>query len=138
MTTTRKGTPSASAAESTVAPTPVKPARPAAKRIAAPVVPTPTAKAAKHKKAKAEPEKSRQKLIRDSFTIPKTEVATLDALKLRAATLARPAKKSEILRAGIAALHLMSDKALLTALARVPSLKTGRPPVAALADSVKS
>jgi hypothetical protein len=72
-------------------------------------------------------EKPKQKLVRDSFTIPKSEYQLLDALKLRAAALKRPTKKSEILRAGIAALNAMADKALLAALNSVPSLKTGRP-----------
>jgi hypothetical protein len=76
---------------------------------------------------KAEPVKPRHKLIRDSFTIPKTEYVLLEALKLRAANLARPTKKSEVLRAGIAALNTMTDKAFIAALDRVPSLKTGRP-----------
>ncbi len=74
----------------------------------------------------AEP-KPKHKLVRDSFTIPKNEYALLDDLKQRATRLTRPAKKSEILRAGIAALNAMSDKAFMTALGSVPSLKTGRP-----------
>ena len=73
------------------------------------------------------PSKGRQKLIRDSFTIPKSEYVVLDALKLRAAALSRPIKKSELLRAGITALSLMQDKAFTAALDRVPNLKTGRP-----------
>jgi hypothetical protein len=76
---------------------------------------------------KAEVAKPRHKLIRDSFTIPKSEYVLLEALKLRAANLARPTKKSEVLRAGIAALNVMADKAFIAALDRVPSLKTGRP-----------
>lgn len=71
--------------------------------------------------------KVKHKLVRDSFTIPKVEYAVLEGLKLRAANLARPVKKSELLRAGIAALNGMTDKAFLTAINRVPSLKTGRP-----------
>lgn len=71
--------------------------------------------------------KPKHKLVRDSFTIPKIEYAVLEALKLRAAALARPVKKSELLRAGVAALNGMSDKAFLSALNAVPSLKTGRP-----------
>ena len=71
--------------------------------------------------------KPRHKLIRDSFTIPKSEYAVLESLKLRAAKLARPTKKSEVLRAGVAALSAMTDKAFLAALNGVPSLKTGRP-----------
>ena len=67
------------------------------------------------------------KLLRDSFTIPENEYAVLAALKERATHLRRPAKKSELLRAGIAALQAMNDKAFLAVLGGVPSLKTGRP-----------
>ncbi len=67
------------------------------------------------------------KLVRDSFTIPKPEYAVLDQLKQRAAGLASPAKKSELLRAGIKALAAMPDSALVDALRAVPAIKTGRP-----------
>ena len=77
--------------------------------------------------AAADAAKPKQKLVRDSFTIPKLEYAVLDALKLRAARLMRPTKKSEVLRAGIAALQAMSDEDFLAVVNGVPSLKTGRP-----------
>ncbi len=79
--------------------------------------------------AKAEKlEKNKKpKLVRDSFTIPKAEYLVLDDLKQRANKLTRPAKKSELLRAGIKALAALSDAAFLTALAQVPAIKTGRP-----------
>lgn len=67
------------------------------------------------------------KLVRDSFTIPKDEYAVIDSLKLRAAALAQPIKKSELLRAGLKVLAGMSDAALRDALKAVPLLKTGRP-----------
>lgn len=67
------------------------------------------------------------KLVRDSFTIPKPEYLILDNLKLRAADLKHPVKKSELLRAGIKALAAMTDVQLLLALKAVPALKTGRP-----------
>lgn len=67
------------------------------------------------------------KLLRDSFTIPKAEYAVLGDLKARAAKLALPVKKSELLRAGIKALALMTDTALVAALGQVPTIKTGRP-----------
>ena len=72
-------------------------------------------------------EAQKAKLLRDSFTIPENEYAVLAALKERATHLRRPAKKSELLRAGIAALSALSDKAVLAVLDEVPSLKTGRP-----------
>lgn len=71
--------------------------------------------------------KLKHKVVRDSFTIPKSEYAVLEALKARAADLKQPAKKSEVLRAGITALLEMNDKAFLSALHAVPVLKTGRP-----------
>jgi len=67
------------------------------------------------------------KLVRDSFTIPKTEFAVLEELKQRAAKLTRPVKKSELIRAGIKALAALSNAAFLTALNQVPTIKTGRP-----------
>lgn len=66
-------------------------------------------------------------LVRDSFTIPKAEYATLNELRQRSTRLAQPAKKSELLRAGIALLKSLSDQAFLEAMAAVPNLKTGRP-----------
>ncbi len=93
----------------------------------APVSKTVNAKTAKAvKPAKVEKPK-KPKLVRDSFTIPKAEYVVLDGLKQRAAKLTRPAKKSELLRAGIKALAALSDAAFLTALEQVPAIKTGRP-----------
>lgn len=78
--------------------------------------------------AVARPDKPRKnKLLRDSFTIPKSEYAVLEALKERAAKAGHPAKKSEVLRAGVKALSVMGDIAFLAALGAVPAIKTGRP-----------
>lgn len=111
---------------------PAKSAKPAAKkatpvRKAAPVAPAAPAKAASTTGAAKEARLKKPKLVRDSFTIPKTEYAVLDDLKQRAIRLAHPVKKSELLRAGIKALTAMSDTALLAALKAVPAIKTGRP-----------
>jgi hypothetical protein len=86
--------------------------------------------AAKAVEAPPQATTAKPRLVRDSFTIPKSEYAVLEALKLRAANLTRPTKKSELLRAGIGALHAMTDEAFLAALNTVPSLKTGRPKAA--------
>lgn len=67
------------------------------------------------------------KLVRDSFSLPKAEYASIDALKKRAMTMGVSAKKSELLRAGLMWLNGASDSALKAALAAVPTLKTGRP-----------
>jgi len=70
------------------------------------------------------------KLVRDSFTIPKVEYVVLEALKQRAAKLTRSVKKSELLRAGIKVLATLPDADFLSALEKVPAIKTGRPAVA--------
>jgi hypothetical protein len=77
--------------------------------------------------AAASAKPKRPKLVRDSFTIPKSEYAALQELKERALTVGHHAKKSELLRAGIKTLSAMTDKALLASLAAVPAMKTGRP-----------
>ena len=113
--------------------TPIKKAAPVA--VKAVVVKTVTAAVAKPAaNAIAEPKaakpvkEKKAKLVRDSFTVPKAEYNVLDILKLRAAKLGSPAKKSELLRAGIKALAAMTDSAYLAALKAVPAVKTGRPP----------
>lgn len=69
----------------------------------------------------------KSKLVRDSFTIPKDEYLVVDLLKQRTAQLGHPAKKSELLRAGIKLLAGLSDTALRKAVLAVPAIKTGRP-----------
>jgi hypothetical protein len=132
----RKSAPANAPARKAVVATPaatktvVAVAKPVAKSPAAAPVKAQPATPAKAKPdapvAKAKPV-AKPKLVRDSFTMPKTEYAAIDALKQRAAQLARPAKKSELLRAGIKALSALDDKALLAALQSVPTIKTGRP-----------
>jgi hypothetical protein len=105
---------------------PVKPAKPV--KAAKPVIESTAAKVPATVDAASAPKaKPKAKLVRDSFTIPKSEYVLLDEIKQRATRLARPTKKGEILRAGITVLHAMGDEALLAALNAVPSLKTGRP-----------
>lgn len=69
----------------------------------------------------------KQKLVRDSFTIPKDEYVAIEELKQRALNLSHPAKKSELIRAGIKLLTQLDDAALLQAMQTVPAIKTGRP-----------
>jgi hypothetical protein len=79
----------------------------------------------KASKKKDKPEKV--KVVRDSFTIPKTEYAQIAAMKKRAMDLGLEAKKSELIRAGLALLGGTADAAFRKALGNVPTLKTGRP-----------
>ena len=111
-----------------------KPAAPAPAKAAAPVKARVKAgvKAPAKALAKAEGDKPRKpKMVRDSFTMPKGEYAVIDALKERAAQAGRPAKKSEVLRAGIQLLEGLPPAALLAALQALPAIKTGRPPAKA-------
>jgi hypothetical protein len=84
-------------------------------------------KSAKLPKIPKIPKEKKAKLVRDSFTIPKSEYLVLDDLKSRANQLARPVKKSELLRAGIKLLATLPSAAFLLALNDVPLIKTGRP-----------
>jgi len=76
---------------------------------------------------KDKPKTSKVKMERDSFTMPKEEYAQIATLKKRLEGLAKPAKKSELLRAGLKLLAAMDNAALQAALAAVPTIKTGRP-----------
>ncbi|HYN55031.1 MAG TPA: hypothetical protein VES38_10030 [Methylotenera sp.] len=100
-------------------------ARPIPAAVAAKAAPK---KAVKAKVVKVEKEKPpKLKMERDSFTMPKAEYAQFYVLKERLVKLGQPAKKSELLRAGIMQLTAMTDAALKAAMAKVPAIKTGRP-----------
>jgi hypothetical protein len=64
----------------------------------------------------------RPKLERDSFRMTGAEFDGLRKLKARAKALGVPAKKSEILRAGLRTLHRMDDEHLAVLLAQVQAL----------------
>ena len=98
----------------------------AVKKAAATKAPLVKASPVKATIAKA-PKAPKLKMERDSFTMPKTEYAQFAVLKDRLVKLGQPAKKSELLRAGIMQLAAMTDAALKAAMAKVPTIKTGRP-----------
>lgn len=106
-----------------------KPA-PVAKK-ASPVNAKTTQVASKPAQTKAKPateqKMKKPKLVRDSFTFPKDEYQAIAGLKQKALGLNHSVKKSEILRAGLMLLNGLQDKAFLSALSKVPALKTGRP-----------
>ncbi|MET0349372.1 MAG: hypothetical protein ABW067_06270 [Rhizobacter sp.] len=109
----------------------VKPVPPARKAAPAKPVASKKAVAAKKPVAAPAPEKApkpaKQKLVRDSFTMPSSDFALIDSLKERALGFRRPTKKSELLRAGLQALAALTDAQLQAALGRLEPLKTGRP-----------
>ena len=118
-------TPSTPAAPVAVKPTAVKKAKPAAKL---PAAPSTQPKVTKPAPSPAKPLKDKKvKVVRDSFTIPKTELLQIGEMKKRALTLGVGVKKSELIRAGLSALNGMTDVAFKKALASVPTIKTGRP-----------
>jgi len=76
--------------------------------------------------APAEPLK-KDKLVRDSFTLPQEDFALIGALKDRALDFKRPTKKSELLRAGLQVLAKLDQTALRATLEALRPLKAGRP-----------
>ncbi len=68
------------------------------------------------------------RVVRDSFTMPAAEHQLIGALKNRCIGLGVAIKKSELLRAGLAALVRLPDEGLAKVVAAVESVKTGRPP----------
>jgi hypothetical protein len=67
------------------------------------------------------------KVVRDSFSFPKSDYRKISELKAKCLTMGLQAKKSEILRAGLLLLETLSDEDLKHAIGKVENLKTGRP-----------
>lgn len=83
--------------------------------------------AAKPKKAEKPAKPRKVKLVRDSYAMPEAEYAKIGEIKKRLATLGAEAKKSEVLRGGVAVLAALNDAELKAVMARVERIKTGRP-----------
>jgi hypothetical protein len=83
------------------------------------------------KKPKKKPEKlakpKKVKLIRDCYAMPESEYARIAEIKKRLSGLGRDAKKSEVMRGGIAVLAALNDVELKAVMARIERIKTGRP-----------
>ncbi|MDR6411052.1 hypothetical protein [Paraburkholderia terricola] len=80
--------------------------------------------------APAEPRAKRarkDKVVRDSFTMPKSDYDKIAALKKKCLDAGVPVKKSELLRAGLLMLESAAPKRLLAAVSSVEAVKTGRP-----------
>ncbi len=103
----------------------VRPAKAAAAEVDAPTAATPSS-GKKRKTGKADGRAS-SKPVRDSFTMPQPDFALIAELKERAIGFRRPAKKSELLRAGLHALMALDDAALRNALDGLAPVKSGRP-----------
>ena len=83
------------------------------------------------KSQKAEPKKlekqKKEKVIRDSFTMPKQEFDKIADLKKVCMAFGINIKKSELLRAGLHALSSLTPQQLKLAVSQVEKIKTGRP-----------
>jgi hypothetical protein len=96
-----------------------------------------TVKAPIRSKAKAAPaepeahEKSRrvkkEKVVRDSFTMPKSDYDKIAELKQKCLANGVHVKKGELLRAGLLILAAANVEQLTAAVAAVETVKTGRP-----------
>lgn len=95
----------------------------------APIAAEQATKGAKGKPAKPDkpPKKVKVKVIRDSFTMPEYDHDKLSKLKKKCLAEGVQIKKSELLRAGLAALEMMPLKRLLMVVGTVETIKTGRP-----------
>lgn len=105
-----KTAPAKAPRKATAKPTPAKPA-----------VTKPQATKTKQVKEK------KVKVVRDSFTIPKTEFTQIADMKKRAMALGVEIKKSELIRAGLQIMSGLPDASFKKALAAIPTVKTGRP-----------
>ncbi|MBV6323113.1 hypothetical protein [Duganella violaceipulchra] len=107
-----------------------KPAAKAAPKAAAKPAPkaAPKAAAAKPAPVDAAKDKTRkEKLVRDSFTMPEQEYAVLGQVKKACLKAGFEIKKSELLRIGVALISQIDLATLQNVLAGLPQLKTGRP-----------
>ncbi|CDY77067.1 FIG00458480: hypothetical protein [Caballeronia glathei] len=69
----------------------------------------------------------KEKVVRDSFTMPKSDYEKIAALKKRCLAAGVTAKKSELLRAALQLLAGASEKQLVAAVSALEQVKTGRP-----------
>ncbi|RZL03203.1 MAG: hypothetical protein EOP36_06075 [Rubrivivax sp.] len=141
-TAVKTKSPTAEKPPTTLAPK-APPKKTAAQKVAATAKPAPAAKKAAKQTATqpvktvvattpnpvkaSPPAKVKQKLVRDSFTMPRGDFSLINTLKERALTFRRPTKKSELLRAGLHALSALPDAKLKLVLDGLVPLKTGRP-----------
>ncbi|MEX3938879.1 hypothetical protein AB4Y44_04840 [Paraburkholderia sp. BR10937] len=97
-----------------------KPANGAAEALA------PAPAAAPTEKVKAKRVK-KDKVVRDSFTMPKTDYQRIALLKRKCLEAGVAVRKSELLRAGLQLLEATPQKRLLAAIEALETVKTGRP-----------
>ncbi|RKF35912.1 hypothetical protein BCY88_08640 [Paraburkholderia fungorum] len=94
-----------------------------AARKVAPVEAPPTRVARDRKE-----EVKREKVVRDTFTMPRADYEKIAVLKQRCLDAGVAVKKSELLRAALLLLASEPTKGLLATIAALELVKTGRPP----------
>jgi hypothetical protein len=114
------------AAAAPVVKTQTKPALTSKASKAQPVVPVKARPAQATEEVKAKRAK-KEKVVRDSFTMPKSDYEKIAGLKNKGLAAGVSVKKSELLRAGLLMLESAAPKRLLAAVSAVEQVKTGRP-----------
>lgn len=138
----------AKAAQPNAAPPKASPSKPAPPKPAPPKVAPPKAPRAKPAKpVEAKPVRvpaeqkakrvKKEKVVRDSFTMPKSDYEKLAALKQKCLDSGVAVKKSELLRAGLLLLEGVPIARLLDAISAVETVKTGRPAKSSQQDTVQ-
>ena len=89
--------------------------------------PIKTDKSANSADASAPDRAKKQRLIRDSFTMPEVEYQVLGHIKKQCLSGGIEVKKSELLRIGVALLGRLDRAALTAELERLVKLRSGRP-----------
>jgi hypothetical protein len=107
----------ASTATSTQAPPKLPPKKTAVKKIIQ----------AQLAAVQASPKEKKDKLIRDSFTIPESEYVVLSSVKKACLNASIEVKKSELIRIAIGQLGQMSIPKLTSALKGLTKIQSGRP-----------
>ena len=101
-------------------------AKPVPAKVESVVVVKPEKKIKKAKKANGKDE-ANANVIRDSFTMPKSDYVKIGELKQVCLKAGIQVKKSELLRAGLHALGKLTAVQLKQTIAQMEQIKTGRP-----------
>ncbi|WP_194712464.1 hypothetical protein [Noviherbaspirillum soli] len=87
----------------------------------------PVAPVTEKKKDKDKPKAKKQKLVRDSFTMPEAEYEALAEMKKACIKAGVAVKKSELLRVAVSLLRKMEVAQIQQALGTLTPVKAGRP-----------
>jgi len=87
----------------------------------------PAAPVPEKKKDKDKPKAKKQKLVRDSFTMPEAEYEALAEMKKTCIKAGVAVKKSELLRVAVSLLRKMDVAQIQQALGTLTPVKAGRP-----------